>query len=404
MKKIINFKASLIELFAVAGLMLLLPSQALAKNSFKFFEDIEIHGFVSSSYSYNLNKPATQTNCGVAPLTGCARIFDQDDNSFKLDVSELVFQKEANEIGDIGFRIDLTFGFSLPEAAQRPRSSATVGTGTPGSLASEDDDFDLQQAYLSWKAPVGTGLTLEFGKFNTHVGNEVFSGYDGWNMNFSRTYVFGWGIPFNHTGLRAWYTLSNELTVMGMVANNWEEDGTSDNNSDKTLGAQIAYNPSDMIGIVLNWAGGNQGSQEKPPASTNSNWRDIYDIVVNLALTNELTLVLNGDYGTEQNADPTTGGFTKWWGYNGTVRYDVNKWFSMNVRGAYFDDSDGYRLSAVGNKMTEVTVTPEFRVDENLTIRFEYRHDSSTMAVFERNNGAGTSTQDTVAMNALIHF
>lgn len=94
---------------------------------------MEIHGFVSSSYSYNFNKPLSQTNCGVAPLTGCTRIFDQDDNSFKLDNTELVFLKETPDVGDIGFRFDLTFGFSLPEGAQRARSSATASVPAGGS-------------------------------------------------------------------------------------------------------------------------------------------------------------------------------------------------------------------------------------------------------------------------------
>ncbi|NIQ01665.1 MAG: outer membrane beta-barrel protein, partial [Nitrospinaceae bacterium] len=359
-------------------------------------------GFVSSSYNYNFNKPASQTNCGVAPLQFCVRIFDQDANSFKLDNTELVFLKEAEDTGDIGFRFDLTFGFSLPEGAQRARSSATQPA--PAGLATDDDDFDLQQAYVTWKAPVGKGLQLDLGKFVTHVGAEVFSGYDGWNMNFSRTYVFGWGIPFNHTGLRATYQVSDLITVMGMVANNWEEDGVSDNNTDKTFGGQIAISPSDTIGVLINWVGGNQGSGQTAPISTNNNWRNIFDIVVDIALTNQWSLQLNADYGAEENANTATGGTAKWGGFAGIIRYDVNKWFSMNVRGAHFIDEDGFRLGAANNRLWEVTVTPEFRVMENMVIRFEYRHDGSNLNIFEDQNGLGKDSQDTVAMNALIHF
>ena len=401
MKKFLNLYGSRLGRVVLFGLILLLPSQALAgKNSFKFFEDMEIHGFVSSSYSYNTNRPQSQTNCGVAPLTGCARIFDQDDNSFKLDNTELVFLKDTPDAGDIGFRFDLTFGFSLPETAQRAGSSGTAAAGT--GLATPDDDFDLQQGYVSWKAPIGKGLQLDFGKFITHIGAEVFEGYDGWNMNFSRTYIFGWGIPFTHTGLRATYEFTDQLSLMGMIANNWEESGVSDNNSDKTYGIQVAYSPTDKIGILLNWAGGNQGNNTLP--STNSNFRHIYDMVVDIALTNQLSIQLNGDYGTEQNGVAATGETAQWWGYAGITRYDINKWFSMNVRGAYFNDADGFRIGAVNNKMWEVTVTPEFRINENMIVRLEYRHDESNLDVFEDNNGLGTGSQDTIAMNALVHF
>jgi len=395
MKKFSNIYGLRLGRVVLFGLVLLLPSQAWAgKNVFKFFEDMEIHGFVSSSYSYNFNKPQSQTNCGVAPLTGCARIFDTDDNTFKLDNTELVFLKDTPDTGDIGFRFDLTFGFSLPEVAQRARSSA---------VAAGDDDFDLQQAYVSWKAPIGKGLQLDFGKFITHVGAEVFEGYDGWNMNFSRTYMFGWGIPFTHTGLRAAYEFTDQLSVMGMIANNWEEAGVSDNNSDKTFGLQVGYHPTETIGVLLNWAGGNQGTIGGAAPSVNSNFRNIYDVVVDIALTGQLSLQLNADLGTEQNAG-ATGNTAKWWGYAGIVRYDFNKWFSMNVRGAHFNDDDGFRLGAVGNKLWEITFTPEFRINQNMVVRFEYRHDQSNLGVFENSRGVGTSHQDTFAMNALIHF
>jgi hypothetical protein len=406
MKKFLNIYGSRLGRVVLFGLILLVPSQALAgKNAFKFFEDMEIHGFVSSSYSYNFNKPMSQTNCGnAALLSGCARIFDQDDNSFKLDNTELVFLKETPDVGDIGFRFDLTFGFSIPEGAQRARSSATAAVPANGNpIATPDDDFDLQQAYVSWKAPIGKGLQLDLGKFITHVGAEVFDGYDGWNMNFSRTFVFGWGIPFNHTGLRATYEFTDQLSVMGMIANNWEEAGVSDNNSDKTFGLQVGYSPTEKIGVLLNWAGGNQGTTGGTTPSINSNFRNIYDIVVDIALTGKLSLQLNADLGTEQNGT-AVGGTAKWWGFASIVRYDFNKWFSMNVRGAHFNDDDGFRLGAVGNKLWEVTLTPEFRISENMVVRFEYRHDQSNLGVFENSRGVGTSHQDTVAMNALVHF
>ncbi|CAI2717972.1 porin [Nitrospina watsonii] len=368
-------------------------------NAFKLLEDVEIHGFASASYSYNFNRPLSQTNCGVAPLTGCVRIFDQDDNSFKMDNTELVFLKQADDIGDIGFRFDLTFGFSLPEGAQRARSSAVAG-GTPG-LSVADDDFDLQQSYVTWKAPLGNGLTIDVGKFITHVGAEVFDGYDGWNANFSRTYAFGWGIPFNHTGIRASYELNDRWSFMLMIANNWEEAGVTDNNSEKSFGGQIAYSPYSNVGILLNWVGGNQGTLGSNAG--NDNWRNIFDTVIDIGLTDRMTLQLNADYGSEENA--AAGNRTaKWWGTAAIVRYDFNKWFSLNVRGALFRDQDGFRLGVPNNSLREVTVTPEFRIMENMVVRLEYRHDESNLGVFENQTGGGSTHQDTLAFNTLIHF
>lgn len=391
-----------IKLLAVSWFLawLMAGSAYAGPNVFKLLEDVEMHGFVSSSYSYNFNRPASQTNCGVAPLTGCVRIFDQDDNSFKLDNTELVILKQAREKGDLGFRFDLTFGFSLPEGAQRARSSA-VSTANVRGLASPDDDFDLQQSFVSWNVPIGNGLLIDVGKFITHVGAEVFDGYDGWNMNFSRTFVFGWGIPFNHTGIRATYELNPQWTFMLMIANNWEEAGVTDNNTEKSIGGQISYTPFSNVGILLNWFGGNQGTLGSNPG--NDNWRNIFDTVIDIGITERLNLQLNADYGSEENG-AADGGTAKWYGAAGIVRYDFNRWFSLNVRGAWFRDQDGFRLGAVNNSLREVTITPEFRVLENMVVRFEYRHDESNLGVFEKNSGAGTTHQDTIAFNTLIHF
>jgi len=56
---------------------------------------------------------------------------------------------------------------------------------------------------VSWNAPVGRGLRFDFGEHVTHMGYEVTEGYDGWNDNYSRSFLFGYTIPFTHTGLKA---------------------------------------------------------------------------------------------------------------------------------------------------------------------------------------------------------
>ncbi len=396
MKKFLNIYGSWLGRVALFGLILLLPGQALAeKNVFKFFEDMEIHGFVSTSYSYNTKTPASQTNCG---LTGnCLRIFDQDDNSFKLDIAELVFLKETPDVGDIGFRIDLAFGFSLPEVEQSGNSSATLPRSNLNDtgIAAEHDDFNLQQAFVSWNAPVGNGLQLDMGKFITHIGSEVIEGYDGWNWNFSRSFLFGLTIPFIHTGVRASYEFDDQWSAMASVSNGFAV-GETDLNKAKTLGLQLGYSPTDNVGILANWIGGNEPG--------NSDFLSVWDFVIDVGATNELALQANIVFGSHENAGA---GFStaKWWGYALYGRYDVNKWFSMNVRGEYLNDSDGFSTGTAATNLWEITFTPEFRIHENMVVRLEYRHDeaSSTLA-FEDKNGAPKSSQDTVSFNALVHF
>lgn len=389
MKKLFNLYDSRLGWVALLGWILLLPSQVLAeKNVFKVLDDVEIHGFASSSYSYNFNKPALGTNCGV--ITGtCLRIFDVDDNSFKFDVGELVFLKETPDTGDIGFRFDLTFGFSIPEVEQQGGSSAT-------DPITGDDDFDVQQGYVSWKAPIGSGLQLDFGKFITHIGAEVIEGYDGWNSNFSRSFLFGLAIPFVHTGVRASYDINDQISVMAALVNG-VAPGETDNNDAKSLGLQLGYAPTDNIGILVNWIGGNETDNEK--------LLQIYDLVVDIGVTNELSLQFNLDYGLEENTSlKNDGSSSKWWGFATIARYDVNKWFSMNMRGEYLNDSDGWATGMISTNLWEFTLTPEFRIHDNFVFRVEYRHDEASSPVFEDEDGTGKDSQDTVAFNALVYF
>src|SRR5674476_1529148 len=117
----------------------------------------------------------------------------------------------------------------------RPRSASTWSPARRSrasrrlSASSRGQDVDLQQAFVSWIAPVGSGLRLDAGKFVTHFAYEVIDGYDGYNDNATRSFLFGFAIPYAHTGLNASYTFSDQIAGMVMLVNGW--DNAKDNNS-----------------------------------------------------------------------------------------------------------------------------------------------------------------------------
>jgi hypothetical protein len=376
-------------------LTILIPTAHAAEVALKVLDGVELHAFASSSYTFNFNQPTQRPPNGS---TNINRIFDADHNSFKFDVGELVILKDTPKAGDVGFRTDLTYGFSVPEVTQ-----STADTGD-----TQSSQFDVQQAYVSYHAPIGSGLQLDFGKFITHIGAEVIEGYDGFNSNFSRSFLFGLAIPFTHTGIRAGYTINDMISVMGMVANGW--DITVDNNDGKTLGAQIAITPSDNVSLLLNWAGGQEAIGGTVAFSNDTT--HIFDVVLDVALTNSTSAQLNFDYGVQANG-AAAGGDAEWWGIAGIVRHDYNKWFSINLRGEFFNDLDGTRAASAatlptgqGQELWEITVTPEVRINQNMVVRMEYRHDESsrTEAFFDSGAGQTRSTQDTIALNALFYY
>lgn len=358
---------------AACGL-LLFSGQALAADALTVadsLKDVRINGFLSAGYNYNFNEPHTRA-INLRP-------FNDASESFALELAQLVFHKDVQDAGDAGFRLDLNFGYTVPKAIR--------------DLAlSTSDDFDIRQAYISYMAPVGSGLRLDFGKFVTDHGLEVIEGYEDWNWNYSRSFLFYYSIPFTHTGLRATYTVNDKLTLSGAVVNGW--DNVKDNNSSKSFHLHAAITP--LPGTVIN---------VKYMAGTEANdTRHLFNL--NLSKNfGALTLKADYVYGTEDNVDvfgDSTLTDSTWTGVAGYARYAVSDKFAVNARVELFSDNDGAR-TLTAQDLWEVTLTPEYTVNDNLVVRAEYRHDHSNQDVFNK-NGTLSDTQDTIGLNAIYHF
>ncbi len=236
-----------------------------------WYAQISVNGLVSASYVGNVNSPPSGTNQ--------FRVFDTRSGTFALDVAELVVQRSASSPGDAGFRVDLTFGSLIPKV------TAAAGlfrdeNGVAGS-------FDLQQAYFSYIAPAGRGLRIDAGKFATYLGYEVIEGYDGYNDNHSHSFLFGYAQPITHTGLRLAYAFSGVFSTQVFVVNGW--DNAVDNNTGKSIGAQLALTPSPRLSASLSYMGGPEQANE------NSNVRHALDVVATFKATPFLSLAVNYD-------------------------------------------------------------------------------------------------------------
>ena len=86
--------------------------------------------------------------------------------------------------------------------------------------------FDLQEAYVSYRYPVGTGLTLKAGKFVTLLGYEVIEAPN--NLNFSRSFLFSFAIPLTHVGALLSYAPTDWLTLTAGPVGGWD---VADNNN-----------------------------------------------------------------------------------------------------------------------------------------------------------------------------
>lgn len=356
---------------------------------------IRMTGFVDTAYHWNFQNPPGVSPTGTAvDRNQSTGVFDTVGDSFTLHAVEVALEKPAPTTGGVGFRTDLFYG-------QDAKVIAAAGT--------EVDDFDLQQAYVEARMPIhalegnkflGDSLYLRVGKYVTLAGAEVIEAKDNWNT--TRSYMFGYSIPFTHTGVRAAYDLwGGKVTFTTGVNNGW--DITEDNNRYMTWEGQLAFKPNDKFLFTATTYVGpenlNQGGHK----------RGLADFVALWKVTDKLSLMGNIDYGREGRA---VGGPAKlktadWDGYALYARYQATNKFALATRGEIFVDRDTFRVGA-GNvaggvarerRYTEWTTTGEYKLYDNLISRLEYRYDWADTSVFE-----GESSQSTLSAQLIYNF
>lgn len=337
-----------------------------------WYEEITVNGLISTSYSYNVNRLSSGTNQ--------FRVFDFDDNTFKVDVAALVLQKAVSKPGEVGFRVDAEAGSSIP------RVSAAYGLF-------QGQDFDLKQAFVSYITPVGSGLRFDIGKFVTHFGQEVIEEYDNVNDNATHSFLFGYAIPYTHTGIKASYTFSDQLAGMLELCNGW--DVARDNNSSKSIGGQLAWTPAKNVSVFANFMTGPERT------NVNSDPRTLLNVVAQWKPTDATVFTVDATWGSEKGA-VVAGETATWWAAVGYARLGVSDTFAVILRGEYFDDGDGAR-TGVAQKLKEVTLTPELKVGSHFLVRADLRVDWSDKSVFEKKDGY-TSAQPTGLLNVVYMF
>ncbi len=308
-----------------------------------------------------------------------------NDRVFDFKRSDAIFhaldlQLAKTPENGFGGLVDLTIGKDADTIAAYGTISKDKG---PANGANHY--FDVTQAYVHFgSAP----FTVIAGKYVTLAGAEVIKS-DG-DTNYSRSILFGYAIPFTHTGIRVTYKMSDALSLIGGVNQGW--DAVTDPNSDKTAEIGLTYAPSKEMSFAAVYYGGKELVSNYPKSSANG-MRNLFDVVGTFNVTEQLTLVLNYDYGTQDKAG-ADGGKAKWQGLAGYGNYSINDQWRLSLRGEYFDDKDGYRTGVV-QKWKEATLTVAYMPTKALEIRGEVRGDKSDVSAFLDSNGTTAKDKQT---------
>jgi hypothetical protein len=316
------------------------------------------------------------------------RAFDVRHNAFSLQLAKLTLQKANSKDSPLGFRVDLGAGETVDRIISVSDSSRNDATK------------HVMQAYASYVAPLGSGLTIDFGKLYTPVGAEVIETKD--NFNYSRGWLFALG-PYYHAGLRVKYAFNDKAALSGFVFNGWDNifENNVGENAGKTVGFQLGLTPSKKFALTQTYLAGPEAPLANvPDISARNNWRHIADTVVSVYATDKLTLLGNFVYGSDADNDGVRG---HWKGFAGYFKYAFNNRFAFSPRFEVFNDRDGLR-TGVAQTVKDITLTQELKLLNNFITRFEYRRDFSNQNFFTNSAGVAKDNQNTFTVGISYFF
>lgn len=332
-----------------------------------FFKSSEIGGLVDAYFDWYSTKPE-----GDAPY----RNFDTRHNQFTLSMAQIWIAKPPTDTSRAGFKVKLSYGTATTIVQ-------SLEPGGPGPLA------NIEEGYVSYLAPVGKGLQVDVGKFVTQHGAEVIEAKDNWN--YSRSLLFALAIPYYHAGVRAMYSPSAKVTLMVDVVNGW--NNVMENNTGKTVGAQIAVKPTAAFTLVQNYMVGPEQTAD------NSDVRQLSDTTVSYIVNPKVSLIANYDYGR----DTIAGSKVHWQGVAGYAKVQATKRVAFSPRVEWYDDASGFTTGTV-QTLKDVTATLELKPNDSLIWRIEYRTDFSDSAVFKNHSGTMKKNQSSIGFGVLYAF
>jgi hypothetical protein len=372
---------------------------------------VNLTALVDGYYQYNANHPVDGTY--TEPFTNV-------NSQFMLNLLEVQLDKPVDRSSPLGFRVAMGFGNAMTQIENSSNFALKTGVSDGNATTTQY----LKEGYLSYMAPIGKGLQIDFGKFVTPAGNEVIESNQNWN--YTRGLLFYDAIPYYHFGARVKYTFNDKFSITGLATNGW--NNVLSTNTGKTGGFSASWNATKKITLTETYL---TGPRDAFATGNNSSWNNLADTVVAYNPTSKLSVAGEFDYdhqGLSAAENYTGTGGADYTGVAGYVRYAVSSKTAVAGRYEYLNDHDGLALGingglAVagypfpsGNSLPvgvgghdhpqEFTGTLERTFANHFITRLEYRHDFSNHDIFEVGGGKGAASfsdhQDTVTVGMML--
>jgi hypothetical protein len=356
--------------------------------------------YLDGYYGWNFNRPLGRVNL--------LRANDVLSDNFTLNQVGLVLERPPDVPTGrrYGGRVDLMFGQNTEtlqgSAQNEPRPQVYR---------------NLFQAYGTYVFPLGSGLTVDFGKFYSALGFENDYAYD--EINYSRSFYFNY-LPFYHMGLRATYNINSSLTAQYWLVNGANQ--SEDFNGYKSNALLLTVKPAKTIAWNINYFVGQEsrdlspaynptvpplptqpGLSVTPVSGPKLNGRShIFDTYASWSPTAKVTIAGEFDHvlsRPSRNAAPS-----HVFGGVGYVQYHFTPKFTVAGRFEYLKDHGGL-FSGVTQDLKEHTFTATYRLIDGFQLRLEHRRDFSNQAFFlSDTTGSLRKEQNTATLGLIWWF
>jgi hypothetical protein len=322
-----------------------------------FLGSIDIGGWVAASYFYNVNDPndtvhfqgttfnqafteprgLQNTNVGTS---GDFYPLHPDHNSFSLDQLWFEIERKVSEENRAGFRADILYGTTAALLnGGGPTSRGCFSTASFGNNVSFVDSqggcnpkrdsttsLYIQQAYIQYLMPIGSGITLKAGKFGDLLGVERAGTIYNWNI--TRGTIWTLFEPINHVGVSVGGPIGDSGFDWILAGVNGFNPDSPDRNDEKSVTGHIGWH-NDTITVAAN---GIIGAEQ---TGNDGHHSGVANGLIKWTPNDRFSMYLNGDWAMSHPGDR----FPEAWGLSLAGRYGITDRTGIALRAEYATDN-----------------------------------------------------------------
>jgi hypothetical protein len=350
------------------------------RKALDFMRDTTINLYLDTYYDYNFDNPVGRVNL--------LRAYDVLSNEISLNQADVILEHAPDVAAGRrwGARLDLQFG----------QATDTL-QGNPANEPRPQIYRNIFQAYGSYVLPFDKGVQVDLGKWSSSLGIE--GNYTKDQMNYSRSYWFNF-LPFYHMGLRTSIPIGDKFSVNYWLVNGTNQVEATNGFKDELWG--FTAKPAKTLTWTLNYYLGQEHPDRVPATNCGpvpvqpglcftgispapNGHTDIFDSYATWQATKKLTFAIEGDYFIQrlwQHAAPGESSAPSHVdGGAAYVAYQLTPKIALATRVEYMSDRGGL-FSGITQALKENTVTFDYKLADNLLMRYEWRRDYSNQPSF----------------------